>query len=95
MVTKSLKKNCLKYWWHMKQKSSLIENWNITSNIIRLPMAFEDSKTLACVQRYQETIRSSAPWLPNNVDFIANVNGTSRNEVYDMLYSARFMVRFR
>ncbi|KAF4001276.1 Amidase family protein [Saccharomyces cerevisiae] len=68
------------------------ENWNITSNIIRLPMAFEDSKTLACVQRYQETIRSSAPWLPNNVDFIANVNGISRNEVYDMLYSARFMV---
>ncbi|CAI4283290.1 CCQ_1a_G0004010.mRNA.1.CDS.1 [Saccharomyces cerevisiae] len=68
------------------------ENWKITSNIIRLPMAFEDSKTLACVQRYQETIRSSAPWLPNNVDFIANVNGISRNEVYDMLYSARFMV---
>lgn len=68
------------------------KNWSIKSKIFRLPMAFEDSKTLACVTRYQETIRSDAPWLPNNVDFIADVNGISRETVKNMLYSARFMV---
>lgn len=68
------------------------KNWSVKSKVIRLPMAFEDSKTLACVTRYQETIRSNAPWLPNNVDFIADVNGISREEVRDMLYTARFLV---
>lgn len=68
------------------------KNWSVKSNIIRLPMAFEDQKTLKCVERYQETIRSKAPWLPNNVDFIANVNGISRADVQSMVYSARFMV---
>lgn len=67
-------------------------NWVVPSKIFKLPMAFEDTKTLACVTRYQETIRSSAPWLPNNVDFIANVNDISRQDVYDMMYSASFLV---
>ncbi|EDO14642.1 hypothetical protein Kpol_299p2 [Vanderwaltozyma polyspora DSM 70294] len=67
-------------------------DWKISSKLIRLPMAFEDSKTLGCVKRYQETIRSSAPWLPNNVDFVASANEIKRENVYDMMYSARFMV---
>lgn len=66
--------------------------WSVPSRVIRLPMAFEDKKTLDAVKRYQETIRSDAPWLPNNVDFIANVNGIERSEVKDMLYTARFLV---
>ncbi|ODV63810.1 bifunctional urea carboxylase/allophanate hydrolase [Ascoidea rubescens DSM 1968] len=66
--------------------------WKVPSKIFRLPMAFEDKKTLAAVTRYQETIRSNAPWLPNNVDFIASVNNINRSDVKDMLYSARFLV---
>jgi urea carboxylase / allophanate hydrolase len=66
--------------------------WTAPSRVIRLPMAFEDKQTLDAVKRYQETIRSDAPWLPNNVDFIANVNDIERSEVKDMLYSARFLV---
>ncbi|QPG73204.1 urea amidolyase [Brettanomyces nanus] len=66
--------------------------WTVPSKIIHLPMAFEDKKTLDAVTRYQETIRSSAPWLPNNVDFIAQVNGIKHKDVQDMLYSARFLV---
>ena len=53
----------------------LVENWQVPSRIIKLPLAFEDKKTLNAVTRYQETIRSTAPWLPNNVDFIKDVNG--------------------
>lgn len=66
--------------------------WSVPSRVVRLPMAFEDKVTLDAVKRYQETIRADAPWLPNNVDFIANVNGIERSEVKDMLYSARFLV---
>ncbi|KAH3684767.1 hypothetical protein WICPIJ_004231, partial [Wickerhamomyces pijperi] len=57
------------------EKEILFENkWKVKSKVFKLPMAFEDKKTLDCVTRYQETIRSTAPWLPNNVDFIADVN---------------------
>ncbi|KAG0664098.1 urea amidolyase [Maudiozyma exigua] len=68
------------------------EDWKVKSRIFKLPVTFEDSKTIECVTRYQETIRSSAPWLPNNVDFIASVNNISREDVHDMVFSAKFMV---
>lgn len=68
------------------------ENWKVASKVFKLPVTFEDSKTLECVKRYEETIRSKAPWLPNNVDFIAGVNNISHQDVHDMVYSARFMV---
>lgn len=75
------------------EREILFENkWKVKSKIFKLPMAFEDKKTLACVTRYQETIRSEAPWLPNNVDFIANVNDITREDVRDMLYSAKYLV---
>ena len=69
-----------------------VNKWKVPSRIIKLPMAFEDQKTLDAVKRYQETIRSDAPWLPNNVDFIASINGVDRTDVRDMMYTARFMV---
>lgn len=76
-----------------EESLKLVENWQVPSRIIKLPLAFEDKKTLNAVTRYQETIRSTAPWLPNNVDFIKEVNGLKdRNEVRDMLYRARFLV---
>jgi urea carboxylase/allophanate hydrolase len=75
------------------EREILFENkWKIKSKIFKLPMAFEDKKTLDAVTRYQETIRSEAPWLPNNVDFIAEVNDITREKVQDMLYQARFLV---
>ncbi|KAK6454008.1 urea amidolyase [Scheffersomyces xylosifermentans] len=69
-----------------------INKWEVKSRIIKLPMAFEDKKTLDAVKRYQETIRSEAPWLPNNVDFIASINGMTRADVKDLVYTARFLV---
>ncbi|KAG7194989.1 urea amidolyase [Scheffersomyces spartinae] len=75
-----------------EKEVSFTNKWEVKSRVIKLPMAFEDKRTLDAVTRYQETIRSDAPWLPNNVDFIANVNGITRKDVKDMLYAARFLV---
>jgi len=56
-------------------------------------MAFEDSATLAAVERYKETVRADAPWLPNNVDFIQRTNGlASRDEVKQILFDASYLV---
>ncbi|ODV88470.1 hypothetical protein CANCADRAFT_146769 [Tortispora caseinolytica NRRL Y-17796] len=79
----------------IKYENELVfdDNWTVPCRRIRLPMAFEDSKTLAAVQRYQETIRSKAPWLPNNVDFLQKVNQLdSRDKIKDLMYRAQFLV---
>lgn len=65
----------------------------VSSRIIWLPMAFEDSATLAAVERYQETVCTQAPWLPNNVDFIQRINGLAdREAVRETLFSASYLV---
>ncbi|MFA4913598.1 MAG: urea carboxylase, partial [Burkholderiaceae bacterium] len=46
-----------------------VSTLKIPTRVVHLPMAFEDSATLAAVDRYRETVRAQAPWLPNNVDF--------------------------
>jgi urea carboxylase len=56
-------------------------------------MAFEDSATLDAVDKYRQSVRDTAPWLPNNVDFMQRLNGLeSREQVRDVLYQARYMV---
>lgn len=70
-----------------------VETLKIRSRVVHMPMAFEDSATLGAVRRYSETVRPKAPWLPNNVDFIQRINGlASRDEVKDIVFSARYMI---
>ena len=70
-----------------------VRSLQVPSRLIRLPMAFEDSGTLEAVDRYRSTIRSSAPWLPNNVDFIQRINGlSSREEVRAAIFQANYLV---
>lgn len=70
-----------------------VETLSVPTRVLHLPMTFEDSATLGAVQRYQETVRGAAPWLPNNVDFIQRMNGlNSRDTVRDIVFDARYMV---
>ncbi|KAA9177316.1 urea carboxylase [Delftia sp. BR1] len=70
-----------------------VEGIKVPSRIVHLPMAFEDSATLGAVQRYRETVKSEAPWLPNNVDFIQRINGLgSREDVRKTVFDASYMV---
>lgn len=85
---KELLKTLIAYEEQLPQE----KNWSVKSRIFRLPMAFEDKETLACVKRYQETIRSKAPWLPNNVDFVAEVNNLTHDDIRQLIYTTRYMV---
>ncbi|MCJ8139104.1 urea carboxylase [Falsirhodobacter halotolerans] len=65
----------------------------VPTRVIHLPMAFEDSATLDAQTRYRETVRATAPWMPNNVDFIQRINGLSaRDQVREIVFSASYMV---
>ena len=58
-----------------------------------------DSATLGAIARYSETVRSTAPWLPSNAEFLRRIkfprciNGLgSVREVRDIIFSARYTV---
>ncbi|TQI79631.1 urea carboxylase [Serratia fonticola] len=70
-----------------------VSQLQVPTRIVYLPMAFEDSGTLGAVERYQQTVRRSAPWLPNNVDFIQRINGLNhREQVRDIIFDASYLI---
>lgn len=70
-----------------------VDRWQVPSRVVKLPLTFEDRKTTSAVDRYRETIKSDAPWLPSNVDFLAKTNGfKDRDQVRETLYRARYLV---
>ena len=70
-----------------------IDTMKVKTRIVHLPMTFEDSATLDAQTRYRETVRATAPWLPNNVEFIQRINGlSSREEVRDIVFKTSYMV---
>lgn len=70
-----------------------VRQMKVPSRVVHLPMAFEDNATLDAVSRYKDTVRATAPWLPNNVDFIQRINGLpSREAVKDILFNASYLI---
>ena len=70
-----------------------VANLEIPGRVVHLPLAFDDAATLAAVQRYRETVRTEAPWLPSNVEFLRRINGLgSWQDVRHIICAARYMV---
>lgn len=46
-----------------------------SSRVIELPLAFRDKWTLESIQKYKNSIRAEAPYVPDNVQFVATNNG--------------------
>ncbi|KAI0547076.1 urea carboxylase [Xylaria curta] len=66
----------------------------LPSRQLRLPFVFDDPVSQTSVDRYAATIRSSAPYLPRNVEFLRMLNfpGQGEDAVKDVLQSAAFLV---
>ncbi|WP_323644878.1 urea carboxylase [Pectobacterium versatile] len=78
---------------HLERQLGDVSQMKVPSRIVYLPMAFEDTATLGAVERYRETVRASAPWLPNNVDFIQRINGLPRrDDVRDIIFDASYLI---
>lgn len=68
---------------------------NLKGRIIHLPIAFNDSSTNEAIQKYSKSIRSKAPYLPSNMDFIARNNGVkdhTKDFVKQTVLRASYMV---
>ncbi|TVP53502.1 MAG: urea carboxylase [Halomonadaceae bacterium] len=83
----------LEYLLELEKTLPATDAIKVQSRVLHLPMAFEDSATLAAVDKYRQSVRDTAPWLPNNVDFIQRINGLKqREEVRDIIFQARYLV---
>lgn len=53
----------------------------IPSRLFRFPILFDDPLAKAAVEEYMKTLRDSAVYLPDNVEYIAKANGLKGGDV--------------
>jgi len=65
----------------------------IPSRKIKLPIAMHDKWTQGSMKNYMKTVRKEAPYLPDNVEFVAKANGLSDiDEVIEYFLSTEYLV---
>ncbi|CAI7585960.1 unnamed protein product [Penicillium glandicola] len=66
-------------------------NSKVPSRKFRLPICFESPAQEEAIQRYTETQRPYAPFLPSNMDFVADINGITHDDLVEIFLSVEFM----
>jgi urea carboxylase len=70
-----------------------LETFEIPSRVIWLPLSFADPSVAETISRYMASVRSDAPWCPDNIEFIRRINGlASVEEVRRIVFDARYLV---
>jgi len=65
----------------------------VTSRVIHLPIAFHDRWTREAIAKYIQSVRAEAPYLPDNVQFVARCNGLeSLDQVITYLQATQHLV---
>jgi urea carboxylase len=69
------------------------DSLEVPSRILRLPLSYDDPGIHLTIEKYQQSVRAKAPWLPSNIEFIRRMNGLdSVEEVRETVYSANYLV---
>ncbi len=70
-----------------------MENLEVPSRIVHLPLSWDDPATRLAIERYTQSVRADAPWCPSNIEFIRRINGLdSMEEVRRVVFDARYLV---
>ncbi|WP_121613632.1 urea carboxylase [Mesobacillus foraminis] len=70
-----------------------LEEMEVPSRIVRLPLSWDDPATQLAIDRYQQNVRPDAPWCPSNLEFIRRVNGLkSIEDVKSVVFDANYLV---
>lgn len=60
---------------------------------VTLPIAFDHPQAHEAMARYQKSVNPTAPWCPDNVEFIRRMNDLSeRSNVFDIVTAATYLV---
>ena len=63
----------------------------VPSRIFKLPITFESRRQTAAIQRYIETQRPYASYLPDNMEFVAKNNGIERKDLENILLNSKLI----
>jgi urea carboxylase len=70
-----------------------LEEIEIPTRIVHLPLSWEDPATLLAIEKYTRSVRPDAPWCPSNIEFIRRINGlASVDEVRRIVFEASYQV---
>ena len=70
-----------------------LEDFEVPTRIVRLPLSWNDPSTRLAIEKYMQSVRSDAPWCPDNIEFIRRINGLdSVEQVKEIVFSARYLV---
>jgi urea carboxylase len=70
-----------------------VESMSLPSRIVHLPLSWDDPATRLATERYVRSVRSDAPWCPDNIEFIRRINGLDSVEaVREIVYGASYLV---
>lgn len=70
-----------------------IDDLEIPSRIVHLPLSWDDAATKLAIEKYMQSVRSDAPWCPSNIEFIRRINGLDSIEaVQRIVFDASYLV---
>jgi urea carboxylase len=70
-----------------------IDDIEVPSRIVHLPLSWEDESTLLAIRKYMQIVRKDAPWCPSNIEFIRRINGLeSVADVHRIAFEASYLV---
>ena len=90
-----------KHWSSRELVNSLSQHFELareaeprrTSRIVHLPLSWDDPACQDAIERYMQSVRSDAPWCPDNIEFIRRINGLpDRDSVKEILFNAEYLV---
>jgi urea carboxylase len=77
----------------IEQDLPSIDEIEVPTRIVHLPLSWEDPSTLLAIEKYMRLVRKDAPWCPSNIEFIRRINGlASVDEVRRIVYDASYLV---
>jgi len=70
-----------------------IENLEVDSRTVWLPLSWNDPSIQKAIDKYQQGVRPNAPWCPSNIDFIKRINGLeNKDDVKNIVFKADYLV---
>jgi urea carboxylase len=77
----------------LEQSLPPIDDLEVDSRIVHLPLSWDDPATQLAIERYAQSVRADAPWCPSNIEFIRRINGLdSVDEVRRIVFEASYLV---
>ena len=70
-----------------------LDQLTVPSRVVHIPLSWDDDACKLAIEKYDQTVRSNAPWAPSNLEFIRRINGLeSIQAVKDIVFDASYLV---